>query len=141
MRFFVFLSNQKMYFFEIIKSLMRQSSDLIWEIQISLLLLLIQIKNSFLTNSFSKIVEKHVPLKKRTLRRNRAPFVSKELRKAIYNGSRFRNRYLKPRLQYMKNMGVQQSHASSQNSEAIDMWKVACHPPSRHVVTCDDYSF
>ena len=37
----------------------------------------------FLTNSFSKIVEKHVPLKQKTLRGNHSPFVSKELRKAI----------------------------------------------------------
>ena len=49
----------------------------------------------FLTNSFSKIVEKHVPLKKKTLRGNHAPFVSKELRKAICTRSRFRNRFLK----------------------------------------------
>ena len=49
----------------------------------------------FLTNSFSKIVEKHVPLKKKSLRGNQAPFVSKELRKAIYTRSRFRNRFLK----------------------------------------------
>ena len=49
----------------------------------------------FLANSFSKRVEKHVPLKKKTLRGNHAPFVSKELRKAIYAGSRFRNRFLK----------------------------------------------
>ena len=48
----------------------------------------------FLTNSFSKIVEKHVPLKQKTLRGNHAPFVSKELRKAIYTSSRFRNRFL-----------------------------------------------
>ena len=33
--------------------------------------------------------------KKKTLRGNHAPFVSKELRKAIYTRSRFRNRYLK----------------------------------------------
>ena len=49
----------------------------------------------FLTNSFSKIVEKHVPLKQKTLRGNHSPFVSKELRKAIYTRSRFRNRFLK----------------------------------------------
>ena len=49
----------------------------------------------FLTNSFSKIIEKHVPLKRKTLRGNHAPFVSKELRKAIYTRSRFRNRFLK----------------------------------------------
>ena len=49
----------------------------------------------FLTNSFSNIVEKQVPLKKKTLRGNHAPFVSKELRKATYTRSRFRNRFLK----------------------------------------------
>ena len=49
----------------------------------------------FLTTSFSKIVEKHLPLKQKTLRRNHAPFVSKKLRKAIYTTSRFRNRFLK----------------------------------------------
>ena len=38
-----------------------------------------------------KIVEKHVPLKMKTLRGNYAPFASKELRKAIYTRSRFRN--------------------------------------------------
>ena len=32
-------------------------------------------------------------------------------------------------------------HASSQNSEAIDVRKVARHPPSRRVVAYDDYSF
>ena len=49
----------------------------------------------FLTNSFSKIVEKHVPLKQKTFRGSHAPFVSKELRKAIYTRSRFGNRFLK----------------------------------------------
>ena len=49
----------------------------------------------FLTNSFSKIVEKHVHLKQKTLRGNHSPFVSKELRKAIYTRSRFRNMFLK----------------------------------------------
>ena len=49
----------------------------------------------FLMNSFSEIVEKHVPLNKKTLRGNHAPFVSKELRKAIYIRSRFRKRFLK----------------------------------------------
>ena len=49
----------------------------------------------FLTNSFSKIVKKHVPLKQKTLRGNHAPFVSKELRNAVYTRSRFRNRFLK----------------------------------------------
>ena len=49
----------------------------------------------FLTNSFSKTVEKHVPLKKKTLRGNHAPFASKELRKAICTRRRFRNNFLK----------------------------------------------
>ena len=49
----------------------------------------------FLTNSFSKIVEKHFSLKQKTLRGNHAPFVSKELGKAIYTRSRFRNIFLK----------------------------------------------
>ena len=31
-------------------------------------------------------------------------------------------------------------HASPQNSEGTDVWKVARHPPSRRVVACDDYS-
>ena len=34
----------------------------------------------------------------------------------------------------MKNKGVQQSHASSRNSEAIEVWKVTCNPPSGRVV-------
>ena len=41
----------------------------------------------------------------------------------------------------MKNKGVRQSHALSQNSEAMDVWKVARHSPIRRVVACDDYSF
>ena len=45
------------------------------------------------------------------------------------------------RLQHVKNKGVRQSHALSQNSEALDMWKVVCHPPSRYLVACNDYSF
>ena len=49
----------------------------------------------FLTNSFFKIDEKHVPLKQKSLRGNHAPFVPKELRKAIDTRSRFRNRFLK----------------------------------------------
>ena len=50
-----------------------------------------------LTNVFSNIVNKHAPLKKKKkiLRRNDAPFMNKELRKAIYTRSRLRNRYFK----------------------------------------------
>ena len=45
------------------------------------------------------------------------------------------------RLRHMKNKGVRQSHASPWNSEAIDVWKVALHQPSRRVVVCDNYFF
>ena len=48
-----------------------------------------------LTNSFSNIVNIHAPLKKKILRGNDAPFMNKELRKAIYTRSRLRNRYFK----------------------------------------------
>ena len=48
---------------------------------------------------------------------------------------------LDQRLRHKKIKGLRQSHTSSRNSEAIDMWKVARHPPSRRVVACDDYSF
>ena len=62
----------------------------------------------FLTNSFSKIVEKHVPLKKKTLRLNHAPFDSKELRKGIYTRSTFRNRFLKNPNEINSNLYKQQ---------------------------------
>ena len=41
------------------------------------------------------MVNKHVPLKKKFLRGNQAPFINKELRKAIYDTSRLRNRFCK----------------------------------------------
>ena len=36
---------------------------------------------SFLTREFSKIVEKHAPLRTKFIRDNHAPFINKELRK------------------------------------------------------------
>ena len=45
------------------------------------------------------------------------------------------------RLCHMKNKGVRQLHALPQNSEAIDVRKVAHHPSSRQMVVCDDYPF
>ena len=45
------------------------------------------------------------------------------------------------RLWHMKNKSVWQSHSLSQKSEAIDVWKIARHPPSRRMVACHDYSF
>ena len=51
------------------------------------------------------------------------------------------NNFTPVRLRHMKNKSLRQSHASSLNSEAIDVWKVARHQPSRRVVACDDYYF
>ena len=48
-----------------------------------------------ITKVFSNIVEKHAPLKKKFLRGNQAPFMTKEFRKAIYNRSRLRNKFCK----------------------------------------------
>ena len=137
--FCFFSQTKKMYFFKIKESLMRQSSYLIWKIQIFSSTSVDSNENYlFLTNSFSKIVAKHAPFRsshrrcfvkksvlrnfakfagvflgilrnfkehlfnrtrldncfcplKQTLRGNHAPFVSRELRKAIYTRSRFRN--------------------------------------------------
>ena len=50
---------------------------------------------SFLTTEFSKIVEKHAPLRKKFIRGNHAPFMNKELRKAICTRSRLRNKFCK----------------------------------------------
>ena len=50
---------------------------------------------SALTNTFSLIVEKHASLKKKIVRGNHAPFITKDLRKAIYTRSRLKNKYIK----------------------------------------------
>ena len=47
----------------------------------------------------------------------------------------------KYRLRHRKNKGVRQSYASSRNSEAVDVWKITRHPPSRRVVACDNFPF
>ena len=48
-----------------------------------------------LTNVFSNIVNIHAPLEKKMLRENDAPFMTKELRMAIYTRNRLRNKYFK----------------------------------------------
>ena len=50
---------------------------------------------SALTKTFSLIVEKHAPLKKKIVRGNHAPFITKDLRKAIYTRSRLKNKFIK----------------------------------------------
>ena len=50
---------------------------------------------SDLINTFSLIVEKHAPLKKKIVRGGHAPFITKDLRKAIYTRSRLKDKYIK----------------------------------------------
>ena len=50
---------------------------------------------SALINTFSLIVEKHAPLKKKIVRGNHAPFITRDLRKAIYTRSKLRNKFIK----------------------------------------------
>ena len=40
-------------------------------------------------------MEKHAPLKKKIVRGNDAPFITKDLRKAIYTRSKLRNKFIK----------------------------------------------
>ena len=49
----------------------------------------------FLTNTFINIVNNHAPLKKKFIRGNQAPFMTRNLRKEIYTRSRFRNKFCK----------------------------------------------
>ena len=49
----------------------------------------------FITDTFIKIVERQAPLKKGSVIGNQAPFMKKELRKAIYTRSRLRNNFCK----------------------------------------------
>ena len=48
-------------------------------------------------NTISNIFNRHVPIKKKYIRTNEAPFMSKELHKAIMERSRLRNKFLKHR--------------------------------------------
>ena len=51
--------------------------------------------HKLITDLFSKTVIKHAPLKKSFLSGNQEFFINKELRKAIYDRSRLRNRLCK----------------------------------------------
>ena len=46
----------------------------------------------FISKFILEVVNKHAPLKKKTIRRNHASFVNKELHKAIYTRSRLKNK-------------------------------------------------
>ena len=50
---------------------------------------------NILTNMLANILNKHAPLKSKTVRRNQAPFMHKELSKAIMEKSGLRKRHLK----------------------------------------------
>ena len=47
------------------------------------------------TRIFQNVINKHAPLKQKKVRGNHAPFMTKDLSKAIMNKSKTRNRYLK----------------------------------------------
>ena len=44
---------------------------------------------------FRDVIDRHVPLKRKMVRRNNAPIMTKELNKTIMDRSRMKNRYLK----------------------------------------------
>ena len=48
-----------------------------------------------LTKTFLTIVNRHAPLKKKIVRENQAPFMTKEFQKAIFTRSRLKNRLTK----------------------------------------------
>ena len=50
---------------------------------------------SIFTRIFQNVLNKHAPLKQKKVRGNHAPFMTKDLSKAIINKSQTRNRYLK----------------------------------------------
>ena len=50
---------------------------------------------SVLSDTFSKLVDRHAPLKIKIQSGNHALFISKEMRKAIYARSRLRNKFCK----------------------------------------------
>ena len=69
-------------------------------------------------NVFSDIAEKHSPLKKKFLRENQAPFMTKEFRKAIYNRSKLRNK------KFCK-------IPSEENEKSYKKQRNKCHNPSK----------
>ena len=57
----------------------------------------------FLTNNFINIVNNHAPLKKKFIRGNQAPFMTRNLRKDIYTRSRLEINFVKTLLKKIKN--------------------------------------
>ena len=52
-------------------------------------------KYDFVTNTFTDVVNNHAPLKKKFIRGNQAPFLTRRLRKEIYTRRRFTNKFCK----------------------------------------------
>ena len=85
-----------------------------------------------LVTTFSAIIDKHAPLKQKVLRGNDAPFMNKELTKAIYHRSKLKNYYNKNRteeskLNYKKqrnkcvNLHKKLSNIISKKSRTLDL--------------------
>ena len=49
---------------------------------------------SIFTRIFQNVLNKHAPVKQKKVRGNHAPFMTKDLSKAIMNKSKTRNKYL-----------------------------------------------
>ena len=74
----------------------------------------------FITDIFIKIAKRHAPLKKRFFRGNQAPFMNKELRKAIYSRSRLRNNCCKnPTKENEKKHKIQRNKCVSVKKKSI----------------------
>ena len=54
--------------------------------------------------AFIKTLDKQAPIKKKLLRHNQSPFMTKDLRKAIMTRSRFKNTTKKELLKILKNI-------------------------------------
>ena len=72
------------------------------------------------TNSFRNLVDKHAPLKTKLARGNSAPFMTRELKKAIYTRTRLKNKLNKwPTNQNEKNYKKQRNKCVSLRKKAI----------------------
>ena len=66
-----------------------------------------------LTKNFLKffidILHHHAPLKQKQIRRNHAPFMTKDLNKAIMNKSKAKNKYLRARANFVSYKRIKKS--------------------------------
>ena len=76
-----------------------------------------------LVTTFSAIIDKHAPIKQNVLRGNDAPFMNKELRKAIYHRSKLKNYYNKNRTEESKlNYKKQRNKCVKLRKKAIKLY-------------------